>query len=196
VVQTLKDVRRLPLSTVLLACVAAAAVAAIAVGLLFGGSGGGGEQSAPQTVELDPGGDAVGNPAPDTPYQVLGSDEMTDLTAYEGRPLVLNFFASWCVPCVTEMPAFEEVHQALGDEVAFVGLAARDEEDKTLQLVEDTGVTYDLGRDPRGDVLVALGGASLPTTVLIDADGTITSLNTGELSAEELTEKIQTELLA
>jgi hypothetical protein len=45
-------------------------------------------------------------------------------------------------------------------------------------------------------VLVALGGASLPTTVLIDADGTITSLNTGELTAEELTEKIQTELLA
>ena len=195
--KTLKEVRRLPLSTVLLACVAAAAAAAIAAGLLLGtAEDETGSDTTAETLELQPGGDAVGNPVPDTPYQVLGSDEETNLTAYEGRPVVLNFFASWCVPCVTEMPAFEQVHQELGDQVAFVGLATRDEEDKTLDLVEETGVTYDLGRDPRGDVLVDLGGSSMPTTVLIDANGEVTSLNTGEMTADELRQKIQDELLS
>lgn len=194
--QTLKEVRRLPLSTVLLACVAAAAVSAITVALLFGGSSGDSPQTTPETMVLRPGGSSVGQPVPDTPYEDLGTGEQTDLTAYRGRPVVLNFFASWCVPCVTEMPAFEAVHQQLGDQVAFVGLATRDERDKTEELVEQTGVTYDLGRDPRGDVLVALGGTNLPTTVLIDADGNVTSLNTGELDAEALTTLIQTELLA
>jgi cytochrome c-type biogenesis protein len=118
------------------------------------------------------------------------------LTAYEGRPIVVNFFASWCAPCVTEMPAFEEVHQAMGDQVAFVGLSTSDREEATLELVEETGVTYDLGRDPRGDLLVDFGGFDLPLTVLVDADGVVTSVNTGELTAAELTELIEAQLLA
>jgi cytochrome c biogenesis protein CcmG/thiol:disulfide interchange protein DsbE len=198
VVQTLKDVRRLPLSTVLLACVAAAAVSAIAVGILFGG-GSGDEQSTGDTVVLEEGDevtDVVGEQVSDLPYQVLGSDEETSLTAYAGRPMVVNFFASWCAPCVTEMPAFEQVHQQLGDQVAFVGLSTSDQEEATQQLVEDTGVTYDLGRDPRGDVLVDMGGANLPITALVRADGTIAAVITGGLTADELTERIQSDLLA
>jgi thiol-disulfide isomerase/thioredoxin len=196
--QTLKDIRRLPLSTVLLACVAAAAVSAIAVALLFGGSDGDEPEAAEGTygtIMLEEGGDTVGSPVGDTPYTVFGSDEETDLTSYAGRPLVVNFFASWCGPCVTEMPDFEQVHQDLGDEVAFLGLATRDQADATQALLDQTGVSYDIGRDTRGDVLVDLGGLQLPTTVLVAADGTITSVNTGELTATELTEKIQTQLL-
>jgi thiol-disulfide isomerase/thioredoxin len=195
--QTLRDVRRLPLSTVLLACVAAAAVAAIAVGLLFGGSGGdeaAGDGTA-GTIVLEEDVDAVGQPVGEGAFDTLDGGE-SSLASYQGTPVVLNFFASWCVPCITEMPAFEEVHQAMGDEVAFVGLAVRDEVPKTEELVDDTGVTYDIGRDQRGDVLTSLGGFQLPTTVLIDADGVVTSVNTGELGAEELTTMIEAELLA
>jgi thiol-disulfide isomerase/thioredoxin len=185
---------------VLLACVAAAAVAAITVALLFGGSGAdeAASDGTASTLVLEEhgAGDAVGQPVSDLPYDVLGTDEQTVLTAYEGRPIVVNFFASWCAPCVTEMPAFEEVHQAMGDQVAFVGLSTSDREEATLELVEETGVTYDLGRDPRGDLLVDFGGFDLPLTVLVDADGVVTSVNTGELTAAELTELIEAQLLA
>lgn len=195
--QTLREVRRLPLSTVLLACVAAAAVAAIAVGLLFGGSSGD-EQSSDETsgtIELIPGDDAVGTSVGGAPFDTLDGGE-SSLGSYQGTPVVLNFFGSWCAPCVNEMPALEDVHQALGDQVAFVGLAVRDQEEDTAQIVEDTGVTYDLGRDQRGDLLTSLGGVSMPTTVLIDADGVVTSVNSGELNAAELTEMIEAQLLA
>lgn len=194
---TLAEVRRLPLSTVLVAVVAAAGVAAIVAGLLFstGGDDGGGEADTASTLALEPATDAVGEPVLDDPYETF-TGEQASLADYEGTPLVVNFFASWCVPCVNEMPAFEQVHQELGDEVAFVGLAVRESQEDSEGIVEETGVTYDLGRDPMGDLLTALGGVAMPTTVLVDADGTVTSVSNGELSAAELTEKVRTELLA
>lgn len=194
---TLAEVRRLPLSTVLVAVVAAAGVAAIVAGLLFstGGDEGGEEAGTASTVELEPATDAVGEPVLDDPYETFAG-EQASLADYEGTPLVVNFFASWCVPCVNEMPDFEQVHQELGDEVAFVGLAVRESQEDSEGIVEETGVTYDLGRDPMGDLLTALGGVAMPTTVLVDADGTVTSVSNGELSAAELAEKVRTELLA
>src|SRR3954471_16430346 len=83
---------------------------------------------------------------------------------YAGEPLVVNFFASWCVPCVREMPEIERVHQELGDQVTFVGVDVRDRLAEGQELAARTGVTYELVRDPGGDVFTAFGGALLPTT--------------------------------
>lgn len=110
---------------------------------------------------------------------------------YGGRPLVVNFFGSWCVPCVSEMPALERVHQAFGDRVAFLGLSVNDPVEESLALVERTGVTWDIGRDPQGDILRRLGGVGMPTTVLIDPDGDVVESHTGELTEQELTDKIE-----
>src|SRR3546814_12304918 len=79
------------------------------------------------------------------------------MSTLAGRPLLVNFFASTCVPCVTEMPAFEEVYQAVGEEVAFLGLAVADRTDAARDLVERTGVTYPTALDQQGEVIDALG---------------------------------------
>jgi thiol-disulfide isomerase/thioredoxin len=105
---------------------------------------------------------------------------------YAGRPVVVNFFASTCVPCVTEMPALEQVNQDLGGDVAFVGVATNDPVDDALDLVERTGVTWDLARDARGDFIAQVGGVGLPTTLLVDADGRIVEKHLGEISEDEL----------
>jgi len=197
--QTLREVRQLPLRTVVLSCVAAAAVAAVVAGLLFGTAEGGDEQTDGSVPLEQAGSSAVGEPVVADAYETFADGVSTgtsDLTTYEGTPLVVNFFASWCVPCITEMPAFQQVHQQYGDEVAFVGLAVRDTLEEGQGIVDETGVTYDLGRDPRGDILTALGGLNLPTTVLVAADGTVTSVNTGELTVDELTQQIDQQLLS
>jgi thiol-disulfide isomerase/thioredoxin len=117
------------------------------------------------------------------------------LTSLAGTPTVVNFFASTCVPCITEMPAFEEVYQELGgDDLAFLGLAVADRADDALALVEQTGVTYPTAQDPEAEVIAALGGSVLPTTVLLDADGEIVALSNGELDADELRALIADEL--
>src|SRR5262245_22012921 len=73
----------------------------------------------------------------------LGDNPDVAFADYAGRPVVVNFFASTCAPCVEEMPAFEEVNEAAGGEVAFVGVAVNDRVEDALALAEETGVTWD-----------------------------------------------------
>lgn len=111
-------------------------------------------------------------------------------------PVVLNFFASWCPPCIAEMPAFEEVSQAMGTEVRFIGLAMQDRPENALRIVEDTGVTYEIGQDPNGDVMRQMGGLAMPTTVFIDANRVVQRVHSGALTAEALSDMITEELLS
>jgi cytochrome c biogenesis protein CcmG/thiol:disulfide interchange protein DsbE len=133
---------------------------------------------------------SVGEPAP--------AIEMTDfdgvpltLDEYRGTPVVLNFWASWCPFCVAEMPDFERVSQAFGDEVAFIGVNLRDDSAQAVSLASETGVTYRLASDPSGVVYGAFGGTSMPTTVFIDADGIVRDVVAGQMSADALASNIQ-----
>jgi thiol-disulfide isomerase/thioredoxin len=121
-------------------------------------------------------------------------DELVPMDSLQGTPTVVNFFASTCVPCITEMPAFEEVFQELGDEVAFLGLAVADRPDDAQDLVERTGVTYPTAQDRDSAVITALGGSVLPTTALLDAEGEVVTTHNGELDADELRRLIADEL--
>ena len=116
------------------------------------------------------------------------------LADYEGRPLVVNFFAAWCVPCVKEMPAFEEVYQELGDEIAFLGFDVRDQLEDGKRIAEQTGVTYDLARDPDGGFLTLMGGVVMPTTALIDERGEVVEVHSGALEADALRDLIDEHL--
>ncbi|MGH9245529.1 MAG: TlpA family protein disulfide reductase [Acidimicrobiales bacterium] len=136
---------------------------------------------------------AIGDPAPDVTFERFDGTQGA-LADYRGMPLVLNFWASWCVPCITEMPEFEAVHRRLGDEVAFLGLNVQDTAEDGRAFADDSGVTWDLGRDPDGTILQRLGGAGMPTTVLIDAEGTIRHVETGDLSGDELESLIDEKL--
>ncbi|MGQ0803047.1 MAG: TlpA family protein disulfide reductase [Actinomycetota bacterium] len=105
---------------------------------------------------------------------------------FRGRPLVVNFFASWCVPCLAEMPRFEEIHQRLGDQVTFLGLNLQDTVGDGRAVVEQTGITYQVGRDPDGRLYRAFGGFAMPTTAFVDAQGRVLEVIAGEISAERL----------
>jgi thiol-disulfide isomerase/thioredoxin len=110
---------------------------------------------------------------------------------WAGTPMVVNFWASWCPPCVAEMSAaFEPVHRQLGDDVAFIGLNLQDEPDSAARTVEQTGVTYELGRDPVGELFAAFGGIGMPTTVFVDASGQVVDTHTGALTRDQLEERI------
>jgi thiol-disulfide isomerase/thioredoxin len=116
--------------------------------------------------------------------------EDVSLATLRGRPTVVNFFASTCIPCITEMPAFEQVYQELGAEdapVRFLGIAiSTDRSDDAKRLVETTGVTYPTAKDKDNGVAGALDVTLLPTTVFLDGDGEVVSTSSGELSAGEL----------
>ncbi len=116
--------------------------------------------------------------------------ETIALSDYAGTPVILNFWASWCPFCVAEMPDFEDVSNAHVDQVAFVGVNLQDDPGAADSLAVETGVTYQLARDPQGVVYSAFGGIGMPTTVFIDADGVVRDVVTGQLSSKDLEAKI------
>lgn len=143
----------------------------------------------------DPAAIAAGEPVPANSF-VLFDGTTASLADYQGRPLVANFWASWCPSCVAEMSAaFKPVQEQLGDQVAFLGLNLQDERDRALELVEETGVLFDLAEDPIGDLYIELGGIGMPFTVFIDADGNIIEKHNGPLSEQQLVDLIEEAIL-
>ncbi|HIF66026.1 MAG TPA: redoxin domain-containing protein [Acidimicrobiia bacterium] len=115
----------------------------------------------------------------------------TSFANYAGAPLIVNFFASWCTPCVKEMPDFQRLHERHGERFQIIGLAVEGER-PARRIVESTGVTYPVGLDD-SDLLVKLGGVAMPTTVFISKQGELLESHSGVLDYSNLisrTEKL------
>lgn len=129
----------------------------------------------------------AGTPLPPAELPDLDGDGVLQVPAdLEGTPAVLNFWATWCAFCVEEMPDIEEVHQQLGGQVTVVGIDQDDSVEEARTLAERTGVTYRLVVDDDGSYFRAVQGRGMPTTVLVDADGTIVHRHSGPLDAPQL----------
>ncbi|MDQ3610000.1 MAG: TlpA family protein disulfide reductase [Actinomycetota bacterium] len=118
------------------------------------------------------------------------------LGGYRGRPLVINFWATWCVPCREEMPALQRVFRESAPEVAFLGVNVQDNPQEAAVFIRQLGVTYDQASDPAGEFLADVRGFGMPTTLLVDGSGTIRYRHTGALRAEQLRALLRTHLRA
>ncbi len=159
--------------------------------ILTAGSGSGSEVAVPN-LSADGAAQAPSGPQVPTLGFVTFDGAEATLADYNGRPLVLNFWASWCPSCIAEMSAaFLPVQERLGTQVAFLGMNIQDERDKALRLVDETGVLFDLGEDPDGDLYTELGGLGMPFTVFVSADGQIVDKHNGPLTEGQLGDKIE-----
>ena len=113
------------------------------------------------------------------------------LEDFRGRPVVLNFWASWCVPCRKEMPALQEVSEEVQDRIAFVGINHQDNRGEAVAFLDDTGVDFPAGYDPEGATATAYGLYGMPTTIFISPDGRILERHRGEISESDLRRKIE-----
>lgn len=132
---------------------------------------------------------SVGAAAPAVNMVAFDGEPVT-LAQFEGTPIVLNFWATWCPFCVAEMPDFESVNQAADGQVQFIGVNIQDDAGAADDLAVETGVSYLLTRDPQGIVYSAFGGVAMPTTVFIGADGVVDEVVTGALTEGQLSNKI------
>ena len=123
---------------------------------------------------------------PDLTLPCLGQPTKLGLRQLPARPVVLNLWASWCVPCRDEMPVLQRVHVAGDDQVLFLGIATRDSEDAARGFVQDFGVTYASLYDPAGTALGQLGAPGLPLTLVLAPDGTVLDRTIGGISQDKL----------
>ncbi len=146
-----------------------------------------GQDTAPQAAPAATSEVQIGGlmPAPDIAFTWFDGVEGS-VAGLQGKPTVLNFWASSCAACIAEMPEFEAVYQDIGDQVAFVGMNTSDRRFAADRLAAQTGVTYPLAEDPAGDVFRNFGLFVMPTTILLTETGDIGYVWSGILTEKEL----------
>jgi thiol-disulfide isomerase/thioredoxin len=130
-----------------------------------------------------------GDVLPDVEIESFDDGSTISLADIEG-PAVVNLWATWCAPCRREIPDFEAVHQARGDEVRFVGINIGEDADRAAEFLDEVGATYDQFLDSEGYVVTELRTSTMPVTVILDAGGVITERHLGPLDQDGLNEAI------
>jgi len=172
--------------------------AALVVQLIFGSRGTDAvdvqdalnEQAAQPLVPPSAKAAQVGEIAPDVRLEYLDGG-IQQLSELQGLPVVLNFWASTCAPCLTEMPAFDNFRAKNVGKVTVVGVDVADSEADGKAMMAKTAVSYRSAKDPRAELMRVFGGTSLPRTVILGSDGRVKDVHSGALNEEQLTAKMK-----
>jgi cytochrome c biogenesis protein CcmG, thiol:disulfide interchange protein DsbE len=126
-------------------------------------------------VLQDDGGDAqIGRAAPTFTLPHLSDGSEISLAAYRGKPLVINFFASWCLPCKDEAPVLEQTwRRHRGDGLVVLGIDAQDFRADGRRFAKRFGLTYPIAYDGKGSTLGRYGLTGFPETYFVGRDGRI-----------------------
>lgn len=146
---------------------------AVLVGAALLASCGGSADAGPVTVEF-----------------TAADGSQTSLADFGGTPVVVNLWATWCAPCLAEMPVFDAAADALAGRVAVIGVNVGDDRAEVDAFADGLGVGYPMFTDPDGLLSAALGVTQLPTTAFVAADGTLLEVHRGAYAARELDDAI------
>ena len=132
-------------------------------------------------------------PAPDfTVYDIDG--DAVSLSDFIGKPVIINFWASWCGPCKMEMPEFEEKFNELGGDIQFLMVnltdGNRETRETAISYIEESGYTFPVYFDTDQDAAYTYGVYSIPSTYFIGADGSAVAMAQGSIDGSVLDQGI------
>lgn len=125
-----------------------------------------------------------GAPPPDFVVQTAQGSER--LSALRGKPIVINFWASWCPPCTDELPYFERLAQTYGDRVVIVTVDWNEQPGVADAYLRRHNIALPVVTDQQSDIYKAYSLFEVPDTIVLDARGNVTYVSVGGLSWPEL----------
>lgn len=128
----------------------------------------------------------LGKPAPTFALRQVGTQNTIDVAQLKGKPVVINFWATWCGPCWEEHPVLVASARALQPDVQFLGVVFQDKEDKILSFLDQRGSSYPTVVDDAGKTAIAYGVGGVPETFFLDANGVVVAKHTGPMTSEDI----------
>jgi cytochrome c biogenesis protein CcmG, thiol:disulfide interchange protein DsbE len=136
-------------------------------------------------------GGMIGKPAPDFALKSLDGSTVS-LSDLRGKPLMVNFWATWCPPCKEEMPVFQAAYEKYRDQgFEFVGIDMKEDERTVRNFVEEGGYTWTFLLDTTGQASNSYRVSAVPTTYFIDREGIIQGMFLGAISKSVLESRLQ-----
>jgi len=134
---------------------------------------------------------AIGHPARDVALRALDGKPVK-LSAYFGRPLWVNFFATWCVPCKAELPEIERRYVA-DKPRGLVVLGVDEQEESALvePFVKRMQLSFPIALDSSGDATLVYHVGAIPTSVFIDASGSVKAVHTGFMTPDDMDQDLK-----
>lgn len=126
--------------------------------------------------------------APDFTGELIDGTSIT-LSELQGKPVIINFWATWCGPCVKEMPAFERLKDDFGDKIGIIAVNCGDDAGTVKDFMEENGYTFPVVLDEEYSISMLYPTNSIPYTVVVDAEGRVTHISTGALDADTMYER-------
>jgi len=157
-------------------------IVAAVVGILFLGLG-----KDPTAIDSP----LIGRPAPDFALKAVGTGQTIELSQFRGKPVIVNFWATWCHPCWDEHPVLTQTSQLLGDKVQFVGVVFQDQESKIKDFLQQRGWAYPTLVDQAGKTAIAYGVGGVPETYFLDKNGVIVAKFAGPMTADDIQNNLQ-----
>jgi cytochrome c biogenesis protein CcmG, thiol:disulfide interchange protein DsbE len=153
------------------------AITAALVAVLFLGLG-----RDPQQIQSP----LVGRAAPAFALKEVGSGRTIDLAALRGKPAMINFWATWCMPCYQEHPVLVDNARLFGSQVQFVGVVFNDDESSISKFLRERGSAYPTLLDTQGKTAIAYGVGGVPESFFLNRDGVIVAKFSGPMTADIL----------
>jgi peroxiredoxin len=129
----------------------------------------------------------VGGPAPAFKLKAVDG-QVVGLSDLKGQLIVLNFWATWCVPCIKELPEFQKAHQSLSQKVKIIGINLAESKEKVGAYMEDHHLSFPILLDRYGNVSQEYKVMHLPVTFFISPDGIVREKTFGGGITEKMIE--------
>lgn len=126
----------------------------------------------------------VGNPAPNFQLSAYSDNRTVNLSDFKGKPVMLNFWATWCAACQVEMPMIEAAYQQhQKDNLVVLGINMREDSPTIAKFLQDKQVSWPILLDLQGKVVSLYNVVGYPTSIFIDRKGVIRAIQVGSLDS-------------